>query len=101
MIMDFGKSMSLDSNCKSHRPLSPSLKSHVEMLCFLSEWGEGGRMWHFGGWCRGIPHMQYTAFVTRSLWHFLSYFLRPIFGAKTGQVNLSQDIDCIEFSFHI
>lgn len=47
MIMDFGKSVSLDSNCKSHRPLSPSLKSHVEMLCFLSEWGEGGRMWHF------------------------------------------------------
>lgn len=45
--------------------------------------------------------MQYTAFVTRSLWHFLSYFLRPIIGAKTGQVNLSQDIDCIEFSFHI
>lgn len=43
--------------------------------------------------------MQYPAFVTRSLWHLPSYFLRPIFRAKTGQVNLPQNIGCIRVKF--
>ena len=48
--MDFGKSVSLDSNYKSHLPPLPgSSQCQVEMLCFLSERRKEGGVC---AWCR-------------------------------------------------